>query len=116
MNGLSWTDETGLLPTQVFTDCAVPANLIGCIGYATSKIDDSLTASLVTPDVLSQAMSDCQDYIFSDELDKKISTMMKDCNQVFSLFIFLLFILVFRLFKICLLLRRLDWIIFNVLF
>ena len=82
MNGLSWSDETGLLPSQVFTDCNVPANLIGCIGYAAGRIDESLTASLVTPDVLSHAMSDCQDYIFNDELDKKISTMMNDCNQV----------------------------------
>ena len=85
MSGLNWTDETGLLPTNVFTDCAIPGNLVGCIGYAAGKIDESLTASLVSPEVLAQAMSDCQDYIFNDELDKKISVMMNDCNQVIYL-------------------------------
>ena len=85
---LPWVDDTGLRPPDVFTNCDVPRNLIGCIGFATDQIDESLTASLVSPDVLVQAMSDCQDYIFNDDLDSKISTMMSDCNQV-TCFLFL---------------------------
>ena len=81
---LPWTDETGLLSNDVFTNCDIPKNLIGCIGFATDKIDESLTASLVSPDVLVQAMTDCNEYIFNEDLDSKISTMMTDCNQVFS--------------------------------
>ena len=71
---------------DLFTNdiCDEECNNKYCIGYAAGRIDESLTASLVTPDVLSHAMSDCQDYIFNDELDKKISTMMADCNQVSS--------------------------------
>ena len=87
MSGLPWTDETGLLPTNVFTECQIPANMIGCIGFAASKIDESLTASLVSPDVLVQAMTDCNEFIFNDNLDQKISTMMADCNQVFIVFL-----------------------------
>lgn len=79
---LPWSDETGLLSEDVFTNCEIPKNLIGCIGYAADQIDESLTASLVSPDVLVQAMDDCSEYIFSEQLDEKISTMMTDCNQV----------------------------------
>ena len=112
---LPWSDDTGLRPDDVFTNCDVPKNLIGCIGFATEQIDQSLTASLVSPDVLVQAMNDCNDFIFNDELDSKISTMMSDCNQVCFLVIFSLpekyTRVLFRLFKIYLLLRRLDLII-----
>ena len=85
---LPWTDDSGLRPDDVFTNCDVPRNLIGCIGYATEQIDESLTASLVSPDVLVQAMGDCNDFIFNDSLDSKISTMMSDCNQVFLFLVF----------------------------
>ena len=95
MSGLPWTDETGLIPTNVFTECDIPANMIGCIGFATKKIDESLTASLVSPDVLVQAMNDCNDFVFNDNLDQKISTMMSDCNQVSSIFIFPFLLLMF---------------------
>ena len=107
---LPWTDDSGLRPDDVFTNCDVPRNLIGCIGYATEQIDESLTASLVSPDVLVQAMGDCNDFIFNDNLDSKISTMMSDCNQVLFPPISLLYFL-FRPCRICLLLRRLVSII-----
>lgn len=84
---LPWSDDTGLRPLEVFTNCDIPKNLVGCIGFAADQIDESLTASLVSPDVLVQAMDDCSEYIFSDDLDEKISTMMTNCNQVFFIFI-----------------------------
>ena len=108
---LPWSDETGLLSDEVFTNCEIPKNLVGCIGYAADQIDESLTASLVSPDVLVQAMDDCSEYIFSDKLDEKISTMMSDCNQV-NIFVsscFALLTLSFRLFKICCLHKRQAW-------
>ena len=79
---LPWTDETGLIPSDVFTDCAVPAHMIGCIGYAASQINEELTSSLVTNDVLVEGVADCQRYIFGDELESQISTMMRDVNTV----------------------------------
>ena len=79
---LPWVDETGLIPPDVFTDCSVPAHLIGCIGYAASQINEELTSSLVTNDVLVEGISDCQKYIFGEDLDSQISTMMRDVNTV----------------------------------
>lgn len=93
---LPWSDETGLLSEDVFTNCEIPKNLVGCIGYAADQIDESLTASLVSPDVLVQAMDDCTEYIFSEQLDEKISTMMADCNQVsFHVLVFVEFLFYF---------------------
>ena len=87
---LPWVDETGLIPSDVFTDCAVPAHLVGCIGFAAQQINEDLTSSLVTNDVLVDGVSDCQRYIFGSDLDQEISTMMKDCNTVSFLFLLVL--------------------------
>ena len=113
---LPWSDDTGLRPLEVFTNCDIPKNLVGCIGFAADQIDESLTASLVSPDVLVQAMDDCSEYIFSDDLDEKISTMMTNCNQVFFIFYFRSESLFFRLYRICLLLKSRVLIICPVLF
>ena len=80
--GLPWEDDTGLRPNDVFTNCQVPHNMIGCIGYATNRINEDLTSSLVTSDVLSEGIADCQDYIFGKDLNQEISTMMTNVNQV----------------------------------
>ena len=100
---LPWCDETGLIPNDVFTDCAVPAHLVGCIGFAAQQINEDLTSSLVTNDVLVDGISDCQKFIFGADLEREISTMMKDCNTVSTCSFLLRFHIhfLFRQFKIC---------------
>ena len=80
--GLPWEDDTGLRPSDVFTNCQVPHNMIGCIGYAANRFNEDLTSSLVTSEVLSEGIADCQDYIFGKDLNQEISTMMNNVNQV----------------------------------
>ena len=80
---LDWHDESGLLPDKVFAECSIPKNLIGVIGYCASKIDTEVSSStLVSPELVSEAVHDCSDFMFSNELDKKISEMMADVNTV----------------------------------
>ena len=87
---LDWHDDSGLLPDQVFADCEIPKNMIGVIGFCTSKIDSDLPSStLVSPELVAESVQDCSDFIFSNELDKKISEMMSDVNTV-SCFLLLL--------------------------
>ena len=80
---LDWHDESGLLPDEVFADCTIPRNMIGVIGYCTGKIEaETPTSTLVSPELVSEAVHDCSEFMFSNKLDEKISEMMTDVNTV----------------------------------
>ena len=84
---LNWRDESGLLPDSVFAESSIPKNLIGVIGFCAGKLEaETPNSTLVSPELVSEAVQDCSNFMFSEELDKKISEMMADVNTVSGYF------------------------------